>query len=197
MSPLATAALMFGSSGCYWCLARHEGRRRGIPVGRFPRAAMLGLAAAIAGSTIDGQVGARAVAGLGGLAVAAFVDARTGLIFARLSRSLGIVVLAWSCSDGTIGEAAAGGCAAVLLLALPYVVTRGRGMGLGDVRLGIAVGATVGMSHVLVALGGACVLGATYGVIRLAAGDGSREPIAFAPFLASGSTLAVLEAAHW
>lgn len=128
------------------------------------------------------------------LSVSAIVDIATGLIYAPLARlALGAIFLA-AVADGTLSASALGACAGMLSLAVPYLATSGRGLGLGDVRLGGAFGATVGADHLLCALGWACGLGAAFGVVTLIAR--SRRPVAlpFAPFLALGAFLSLLQA---
>ena len=93
----------------------------------------------------------------------------------------------------------------VVPLGLIYVLTRGRGMGLGDVKIAVPLGATLGwfgMPVALVGLIGAFVLGALVGVIALtrsswAAGNRVRR-IAFGPFLLAGAAAsAVWGASLW
>ena len=84
-------------------------------------------------------------------------------------------------------------------LALIYVLTRGRGMGLGDVKIAVPLGATLGFFGVPVALIGlvvAFILGAVVGAGVLVRRSGSSmrgyRRIAFGPFLLVGATASVV-----
>lgn len=83
----------------------------------------------------------------------------------------------------------AGGVAAFLLL--PSLLTRGRGMGMGDVKLAVALGAFLGapvvvgmLAGFLAALVPSMLLIARHGVRR-----GRRSTIPFGPFLALGGAV--------
>lgn len=86
-----------------------------------------------------------------------------------------------------------GGLVSVGLLGAIVFVTRGKGMGLGDVKLGLLIGLTLGGTAALVALWAAFVLGALVGIGLVLAGRarwrGTQLP--FGPFLALGWLLAV------
>lgn len=84
-------------------------------------------------------------------------------------------------------------------LALIYVLTRGRGMGLGDVKIAVPLGATLGWFGISVALIGlvvAFVLGAVVGagvlVRRSQVSLRGHRRIAFGPFLLVGSAASVV-----
>jgi leader peptidase (prepilin peptidase)/N-methyltransferase len=74
-----------------------------------------------------------------------------------------------------------------------WLVTRGRGLGLGDVALAPVLGLTLGWlgwGPSLVGLLGGFLIGATLGVILLAAGRvGRRSPIPHGPFMLMGAAL--------
>ena len=81
-----------------------------------------------------------------------------------------------------------------------YLVSSGRGMGLGDVKMAVPLGATVGWFGVptaVIGLMAAFVLGAVVGIAVLLAqprGKGSSVPgkrIAFGPFLLVGAAVAI------
>ncbi|MBI2888300.1 MAG: prepilin peptidase [Candidatus Liptonbacteria bacterium] len=74
------------------------------------------------------------------------------------------------------------------LLAL-LVVTRGRGMGLGDVKLAAALGALFGWPDIMVLLGLSFVLGAVAGILGMAMGGKTmKSALPFGPFIALAAT---------
>lgn len=74
-----------------------------------------------------------------------------------------------------------------------YLLTRGRGMGLGDVKLAPVLGLSLGGLGELVALAAAFGLGSIVGLTLLAAGRASlKSPIPFGPFLIAGWWIALL-----
>ncbi len=80
---------------------------------------------------------------------------------------------------------AAGAGASVFLLSL-NLVTFGKGMGLGDVKLAFALGTILGFPLVLVWVFGAFILGSIVGVAALLAKRAKlKQKIAFGPFLIS------------
>lgn len=84
----------------------------------------------------------------------------------------------------TIYENLFSGFLAGVLLLLLHLVTRGRGMGLGDVKLAIPVGIILGFQLTLVWLLGSFIIGSIVGIVLLAfkkASFGKR--IAFGPFM--------------
>lgn len=83
-------------------------------------------------------------------------------------------------------------CAAGFFLLL-WVITRGRGMGLGDVKLAAFLGFTLGFPGIVIALYSAFLTGAIAGVIlilwkRLRL----KSKIAFGPFLFLGAAISLL-----
>jgi leader peptidase (prepilin peptidase)/N-methyltransferase len=86
------------------------------------------------------------------------------------------------------GAASTGGA----LLALHYLTGR-RGIGLGDVKLATAIGAGAGAGVAAVAVAAAFVLGGAYGVWLLATRRAAHgTAVRFGPFLAAGTSLALL-----
>ena len=84
----------------------------------------------------------------------------------------------------------AGFCAALFLLALALVWAGG--MGMGDVKMALLMGAVLGR-HVVVALFVAFLVGGIVGIGLIAAKIKKRtDKIPFGPYLAAGSTVAVL-----
>ncbi len=110
--------------------------------------------------------------------------------------AVGLAVAGFASGSFAIGSAVAGAAVWCLTIGLIWLVTRGRGMGLGDVKLAPVLGATLGwlsFGSALVGLVAAFVLGAVVGVGLLLAGRaGRRTAIAFGPFLLVGAALGVL-----
>jgi prepilin signal peptidase PulO-like enzyme (type II secretory pathway) len=132
-----------------------------------------------------------AVAALCGTLLAAAIDGRTGIIPDSVTRSTALAALTLAAVNGAAPAAASGACAVGGMLWALHLVSRGRGLGLGDVKLGIAIGAGLGPLAGAVAVGAAFVLGAAYAIALLATHRAHRgDAIAFGPFLAAG-TLAV------
>jgi prepilin signal peptidase PulO-like enzyme (type II secretory pathway) len=123
----------------------------------------------------------------------AVFDARRGIIpnratYPSFALLLGIGAAQGEFLDSLLGAVLVGG--SVLLL---YAITRGRGIGMGDVKLSACIGAGLGASMGLIALGGSFVIGAAAGIALLLARRIRRnEPIPFAPFLALGSFASIL-----
>lgn len=109
---------------------------------------------------------------------------------------LGLACAAWI--DGTAAwtEALLGAVVWTVVIGGLWALTRGRGMGLGDVKLAPVLGSVLGWLGVGVAIFGlvlAFAVGATVGLVALVSrrsGWGSR--IAFGPFLLIGALAAVL-----
>jgi len=75
--------------------------------------------------------------------------------------------------------------------ALLIAVTRGKGMGMGDLKLAIPLGLLFGWPEILLVLMAAFVIGAVMGVIAVARGTNSMKgTLPFGPFLALGAMTA-------
>jgi leader peptidase (prepilin peptidase)/N-methyltransferase len=180
------------ASVAYWGIAAGAADRRCLRAGTLPPLlpALVGAtawAAALAGMPVSG------IAAIAGTAVAAVVDARTGSIFdpltaAMLCTSLALAAINGSAIDGIYGTAAVGG--ALLLL---HALSGGRGLGLGDVKLGAALGMALGLTSGMTAIALAFIFGGGYGTWLLAtkrARAGTR--IRFGPFIAAGTFAALI-----
>lgn len=131
-----------------------------------------------------------------GSVAAAVVDARTGLLPDRIVVPTACIALLCAAAAGSSTVALAGGSICGGALLVPFVVTRGRGLGLGDVKLAAAVGCGLGPVAGAAALGAAFVAGGAYGALLLATGRATRRTaIRFGPFLAGGTLVAALGAA--
>lgn len=82
---------------------------------------------------------------------------------------------------------------AFLFLSLIWLITKGKGMGLGDVKLAFLMGLVLGFPKILVAFYLAFLTGAIIGVILILVKRAKLgQKIAFGPFLVSATIIAVL-----
>lgn len=78
-----------------------------------------------------------------------------------------------------------------------YFLTKGRGMGLGDVKFAMGMGLLLGWPRGLIALFIAFILGALVGVIMILLGwKKMKERIAFGPFLVLGTAVSLVWGAN-
>jgi leader peptidase (prepilin peptidase)/N-methyltransferase len=86
--------------------------------------------------------------------------------------------------------AALAGAAFFLIL---FLVTRGRGMGLGDAKLALAMGLILGWPHIVVGVFGAFFAAALVSVyLMIFKGKGLKSKVPFGPFLVAGTFFAIL-----
>src|SRR5579872_5968125 len=168
-------------------VAQDAARRRGLDLYAAPVywAAIASIAAlAAATSCVTLKIDATLVV----LAVAAVVDAQSGFIFDPLviAGTVGVLVvaaLAGAAASSLYGGAVAGG--AVLFI---WAITRGRGIGLGDVKLALVVGAGFGPLGGISAVGLSFIVGAAITIARIIAGYARfGSPVRFGPYLLAGS----------
>ncbi len=75
----------------------------------------------------------------------------------------------------------------VLLIGLIVFFTKGKGMGIGDIKLAGLLGLILGYPNIITALFLAFVIGAFYGLYLMAIGKkGMKDAVAFGPFLIIG-----------
>ena len=104
--------------------------------------------------------------------------------------------------SGNTTLATIGGAALVWLgvFWLPWVLTKGRGMGLGDVKLAPLLGASLGAfgwGPALVGVMVAFVYGAVVGVLLMGRGEAGRKTkVPFGPYMLAGALTGLL-AGHW
>jgi prepilin signal peptidase PulO-like enzyme (type II secretory pathway) len=128
-----------------------------------------------------------------GLLVAAATDLSTGFIFdeavvAIALPSTCLALLGGRLEDATLGGLVCGG----MLLSL-NVLSNGRGMGLGDVKLGAAIGVALGLAAGWAALCIAILSAGAAGATMLAAGRARRrQSLRFGPYLALGAVASLL-----
>jgi len=106
--------------------------------------------------------------------------------------SLVVIMLFITDSRAVFEHLAAGLGSAVFLLSL-NLITHGRGMGLGDVKLALFLGTAIGFPLVLVWLFISFVLGSVVGIILIFLGFAKlRQKIAFGPFMVVGFAITSL-----
>ena len=160
------------------------------------------VAIGIAAAAASGWCAWRGIGGLGtsitlGVgAVAAVTDLRCGYVFDRVLLAAGIALVAVALARGHLPAALSGATAAAAVMAIPRAVSRGSGMGLGDVKLAGVLGLDLGPYDAIRALWFAFVIGAVVAIGCLAARRGSRrDALPFAPFLAVGAMVSAASAA--
>ena len=154
------------------------------------------VALAVAASAVlgwQGNLDYAKAATLACAAVSAATDVQTGYVFDRVTGVGFLLVFALQIADGALGGALAAGAIAGGLLGLVYACSRGRGLGLGDVKLGAALAVGLGTSGALEALRVAAIAGGATALLLWLCGRarfGSAIP--FAPFLALGASFGAL-----
>jgi leader peptidase (prepilin peptidase) / N-methyltransferase len=123
-------------------------------------------------------------------AVTAITDLEFGYVFDRVMVAAALGLLVVAIAHANVADALLGGATAAAGLATPWALSRGRGMGLGDVKLAGVLGCGLGLHAALRTLWLAFVLGALAAVALTVA---KRRPTEtawpFAPFLALGAVL--------
>lgn len=143
-----------------------------------------------------GAPAALPILAFGAAVTGAACDAACGYVFDAITLPCLALMLALSAILGSLvpfatGVAAAGGSLAVL-----YALTRGRGIGLGDVKLACCIGGGAGALGGIEALGVAFVLGGAYAAVLLITNRAHRgQELRFAPYLAAGMAVVVLHGA--
>lgn len=123
------------------------------------------------------------------LLLVAYIDIRLEIVPDELTVILAVLALFETIFAGNvwtphlIGALFGGGFFGLLVL-----VTRGKGMGMGDVKLGIPLGLLFGWPEILLLYAAAFVIGAVAGIGYLMWGKRSQKsPIPFVPFLTTGA----------
>jgi leader peptidase (prepilin peptidase)/N-methyltransferase len=95
---------------------------------------------------------------------------------------------------GFVLSALLGGAVGFVLMLLPYLLTRGRGMGYGDVKLAALIGLMSGLPLVVVALLVGIVVGGLVAVFLLLSRmvKSRKAAIPYGPFLAVGAMVALI-----
>ncbi len=94
---------------------------------------------------------------------------------------------------GVTGENILAGAGVSAFFLLLWLVTRGKGMGFGDVKLAFFMGLLLGFPNIIIASYLAFLTGAASGVILILLGKKKlKEKIAFGPFLVAGTVIALI-----
>jgi leader peptidase (prepilin peptidase)/N-methyltransferase len=176
----------------YWAIAADAAGRRQMTIGTLP-AVLPVLAAVTAGVATLAGVHAPVIAASAGAAVAGMVDARTGSIFDPLTATLLLTSLILAALDGSVSSGLYGAVTVGGTLLFLHALSGGRGLGLGDVKLGAGLGMALGLSGGITAIALAFVFGGGYGIWLLATKRATAgASIRFGPFIAAGTFVALL-----
>lgn len=166
---------------------------------RFTRGAALPVVAAGTAAECAAVITQRGVSeatlllAFGAVVTGAASDAACGYVFDWITLPCLALLLLLSIATQTFTVFALGVLACGGTLMVLYALTRGRGLGLGDVKLACCIGAAAGAWGGIEALGIAFVLGGAYAAVLLATGRARRgAELRFAPYLAAGTALIVL-----
>ena len=103
------------------------------------------------------------------------------ILFLRVMGSIGVVGVMWGMLEGLV---------AMLPILFLYLITRGRGMGFGDVKLAFNMGFLLGIKGGFVAIYLGFILGAFFGIVLLLMKKKKmKSKIAFGPFLVAGMVI--------
>lgn len=134
------------------------------------------------------------------MSVAAITDLAKGLIYDRALLAACVALFALLAVEGGAGNALAGAAISAAPFCVLYVVTRRRGIGLGDVKLAAVAGLGLGASATFVWAGSSFVFGALWATGGMLLGRLHRgQSVPFAPFMAAGAafTLILPESQTW
>jgi leader peptidase (prepilin peptidase)/N-methyltransferase len=121
-----------------------------------------------------------------------YIDARTGYIPNRIVYPALLSILLVALAFGRC-EAAAGGALNVGgPLILLHLITLQRGLGWGDVKLGLCIGAGLGPICGFIALASSFIVGGMVAACLLLSGRaGRKDTVPFGPFLALGAFISL------
>ncbi len=171
--------------------------RRRSELARVKMPAWLVLAGLATGVMVFGAVHGSSVSiglalALACAVVSAASDLATGLIFDTVIATAACGIGLWSVIAQNALLTGLGACVCIAPLFALYIITRGRGIGLGDVKLGGIIGAGVGGVEALGAIGAAFVAGAICcAPLLLARRIGYSDRVPFAPFMAFGTMVLI------
>lgn len=161
-------------------------------------AATAAVQAAIVARYGDGMPAMTLACAAGCATVCAFTDVRCGYIFDAVTVPTLAIIVALAFVDGSVAFAAAGAAISGGTLFALHVLTGGRGLGLGDVKLACCTGAALGARNGIVSLGAAFVAGGMYATFLLVTRRARRgQEIAFAPYIAAGMAAALMAGNVW
>jgi leader peptidase (prepilin peptidase)/N-methyltransferase len=122
-----------------------------------------------------------------------YIDAHTGFIPNQITYPALVIILTFALFFGTFSQAMIGMLCVGGALAFLYIITRKRGLGLGDVKLGACIGAGLGPINGMIALGSSFILGGIICAMLLVCGHIERkDAVRFGPFLAFGTLFSLI-----
>jgi leader peptidase (prepilin peptidase)/N-methyltransferase len=176
-----------------WVLLRGCCRHCGSPIPvRYPlvellSAAVFMLAALAFGLSLEG-VAAAALGAL--LIVIAFIDLDHLLVLDATTVVGAAIALAAALAMHRIVPALEGAATGALIFGAIYALTRGAGMGLGDVKLAAMLGLFLGFPSMVSAVVAAFIIGAVLAIpVLVARRRGRRDALPFGPFLVMAAIL--------
>lgn len=194
MSPFAAGAVSSAATALLAYVALVTARQYGIVnILRMPVAFGISLASGMFAAALAGVLsfGLPASLLLSLALVNATTDLQSGLCFdtVQLCAASALALSRYA----NLGDAAAGLLVGTALLGVPYALTMGKGIGLGDVKFAAAIGLGLGASGEMQAAYAAFVAGGMAAVYVLLSGRAHRRAsIAFAPFLGFGTLCAII-----
>jgi leader peptidase (prepilin peptidase)/N-methyltransferase len=192
MNALLAASCAAGTTLLFWRIAAVAAGRRNTSIGTLPLLLPAATAAAAGLAALAGTP-AGVIAATAGAAVAGIVDARTWSIFDPLTASLLAAALGLAALEGRLIDAFAGSICIAGGLFILRLAGRGRGVGLGDVKLGAGLGAALGAPAGITAIALAFIFGGAYGAWLLATKRAMPgHSIRFGPYIAAGVFAALL-----
>jgi prepilin signal peptidase PulO-like enzyme (type II secretory pathway) len=122
------------------------------------------------------------------------IDIRMGIIPDEINIFLAVVGVLLTIVPGWQGSAVfgalIGAAVAGIFFALLIAITRGKGMGMGDLKLAIPLGLMFGWPGIVFMLAFSFIIGAVVGVFAIARGKSSmKSSLPFGPFLALGAAV--------
>ena len=164
-----------------------------VSPGALCAAASAVLAATVATGSQPALTGAAIAVALSAACICAITDWHSGFIFDAVSIPATLVSLILAALSGNVTFAAAGVIAGGGALLLIFGVTKGGGLGLGDVKMACCIGSALGAAAVLRVVGLAFVSGGIYAAYLLCTSRGKRsDAIAFGPYLYAASLLVIV-----
>ncbi len=174
------------------CIAREAAGRVGLRLSALRLEVIVTALAVLATAASVRSAGmlVSVVAGLAVAGVSAVTDVQTGYVFDRVLIAGGLPILIAGIVTGDLPALAAGALIGGGVPALLYTVTSGRGIGLGDVKLGAVLGGAAGPKEALHLIAVAFIVGGLIAAVLLFGRRYSPgRAIPFAPFLAIGAGL--------
>lgn len=133
------------------------------------------------------------VVALSAAVVCAVTDAMTGFVFDAVTLPALVIVTVLRAFGHVFMPALLGAVAGGATLGVLYAMTRGRGLGFGDVKLSCCIGAALGPADTMMSLWFAFVAGGAYAAFMLLTRRARiGDSVYFAPYLAGGMVVVEL-----